>query len=416
MMKLFGRKGNHKGLSLVELLVAITILAIILVPLLRGFVSSAKLNQKAKRVLKATMIAENIMEDFEDMSMEELEVLLGAPDADGVYQITLQNSLLSEYDANGYEAVVTLDPSSAYLSMNQKSVASLDAITSQHSAVYSMSPTYDTSVYETFAERNTAARSTDSSYAVCGTDFFKINLHRSIRLTLTKGSQVADETGKMIDQARVVLTIEYSYLDNATTKAVLPTDTKYTISRELFDNSSSKKELTGIYLIYTPRYEACNPLLGARAKKDTIEILNLTNLRANLSVIRQETSQDATYLTNYLAQEKASIIVYENPIWAGPFTVDTPGALTIWTNLLEQNVTTGVYQRKHELIYSNPSGTNRVSGLVAEPIIHLRTATGEALDQKATEDRIYKMSIQVFHSSNMAEPIASLSGTKLNNQ
>lgn len=414
MEKLVRRKGNHKGLSLVELLVAITILAIIIVPLLRGFVSSAKLNQKSKRMLKATMVAENIMEDFEDLSIEELEASFGTPDATGVYQFTLQDGNLSEYDAAEYKAVVTLDPTSSYEAMNQMSVANLTAITNQNSGIYAMNPTYDASVYDTFAERNTAARATDSSYVVCNADFFKQQLHRSIRLTLTKGSQVTDEQGNLIDQARVVLTIEYSYLNNASTKALLPTDTKYTITRELFDNSSTKKELTGIYLVYTPRYEACNPLLGASAKKDLIEILNFTNLKTNVSIIRQETDQDATYLENYLTHERASVIVYENPAWVGPYTAATIASVTVQTNLLHKNTTTGHFERRMELFYSNPTGTNRVSADIAEAILHVKTATGETLDQQAEENRIYQMKVEIYHSSDTTEPLATLEGTKLN--
>ena len=43
------RRIDNKGMTLVELLLAVTILAIIVVPLLHAFVSSARVNRKAKQ-------------------------------------------------------------------------------------------------------------------------------------------------------------------------------------------------------------------------------------------------------------------------------------------------------------------------------------------------------------------------------
>ncbi len=65
-------KKNNKGLTLVELLVTVTILAIIVLPLLRGFVISAHTNAKAKEKLRTTEIAQNIMEGLKSNSLEDI--------------------------------------------------------------------------------------------------------------------------------------------------------------------------------------------------------------------------------------------------------------------------------------------------------------------------------------------------------
>lgn len=45
------------GFSLVELLIAVTILAIIVVPLLHMFVTSTRINVKSRQTLRATTVA-----------------------------------------------------------------------------------------------------------------------------------------------------------------------------------------------------------------------------------------------------------------------------------------------------------------------------------------------------------------------
>jgi len=66
------RQLNNEGFSLVELLIAIVILSIIVVPLLHSFVTSARTNAKSRTTMHATAIAEDVMEMFEAHSLEEM--------------------------------------------------------------------------------------------------------------------------------------------------------------------------------------------------------------------------------------------------------------------------------------------------------------------------------------------------------
>lgn len=54
---------NNKGFSLLELLVAIAILATVMIPMLHSFVSAARANAKAKKLMEATTAAQNVMEE-----------------------------------------------------------------------------------------------------------------------------------------------------------------------------------------------------------------------------------------------------------------------------------------------------------------------------------------------------------------
>ena len=404
---------NNRGLSLVELLIAVTILAIIIVPLLRAFVSSAKLNMRAQRTLKATMIAENIMEEFEDASIADLAAKYSATALTGVYTFDFDAADLTEFDAEQYEAKVTLDPNTSYSAYNQISTVDVSPVTKEHSAVYAENPTYEASVYRTFEERNIAARAADpAAYAVCDADFFEQNLNRTISIVVSKGSEVTDADGNQVTLANVVMTIEYSY-NNGTVNAVLPTDTRFSEKRELFDNTTTKKSLEQIFIIYRPRYKACDPALGANAKEDTINIRNLGNLETKVSVIRQETADDSTDLTTYLQNSRAKVTIFESPAWTGAYNENTPAAISLRTNLVQTDIATGLQTRSFNLIFSNETGTQKESGDVAARILDLKNAEGMNLDGSSAKNRIYDMKVEVYHTSDPTEAITVLEGTKV---
>ena len=71
---------DNRGMTLVELLVAIVLLAIVVVPLLHTFVSSARANQKARERLRLTTAAQDIMEGLKADSIEELAYQFNYPD------------------------------------------------------------------------------------------------------------------------------------------------------------------------------------------------------------------------------------------------------------------------------------------------------------------------------------------------
>ena len=69
------REDNRKrnsGFTLVEVLIAVAILAVVSIPILQSFVSVAQVNAKSRRRLSATTIAENMMESCKGMSLLEI--------------------------------------------------------------------------------------------------------------------------------------------------------------------------------------------------------------------------------------------------------------------------------------------------------------------------------------------------------
>lgn len=74
------------GFSLLELLIAVVILAIIVIPLLNLFLSSNRLNIKSRQTLRATTAAQDIMEGLKAYNIEEIRTQFDKP-ADGFYVI-----------------------------------------------------------------------------------------------------------------------------------------------------------------------------------------------------------------------------------------------------------------------------------------------------------------------------------------
>lgn len=66
------RQQNNQGFSLLELLIAVIILAIIVIPFLNSFVISATSNKRAAQTHRATLAAQNIMEGFKADTLESI--------------------------------------------------------------------------------------------------------------------------------------------------------------------------------------------------------------------------------------------------------------------------------------------------------------------------------------------------------
>ncbi len=68
------------GFTLVELLIAVTILAVIVVPLLHMFVTSTRINVKSRQTLRATTVAQDIMEGLKAYTLEEVRAQFEPPE------------------------------------------------------------------------------------------------------------------------------------------------------------------------------------------------------------------------------------------------------------------------------------------------------------------------------------------------
>lgn len=114
-------KGDNRGLSLIEVLVAVMILGIVVTPFLHSFITTATSNSKAKEIHKATVVAQSVMEGVKAESLENIAMQFNYPNQ-GFYVLasgrigdgTNVESLVSELrtGTGGYVDVVKYeDPS-----------------------------------------------------------------------------------------------------------------------------------------------------------------------------------------------------------------------------------------------------------------------------------------------------------------
>lgn len=105
---------DSRGFSLVEVLVAVAILAIISLPILRAFTQAATVNAKARREENADTAAGAVAEDFKSLPLEQLKQRYKPVYEDGKYIFTVTDEGGSSYTGvNGedFAVEVVLDPS-----------------------------------------------------------------------------------------------------------------------------------------------------------------------------------------------------------------------------------------------------------------------------------------------------------------
>ncbi len=119
------RKANkNAGFSLLELLIAVIILAIIVIPLLHMFVTSTRINIKSRQTLRATTFAQDIMEGLKAYNIDELKQQFNEP-VEGFYVIndklikgSVQEDIDREKAANGTDLNGNPNPGLYYFTMS----------------------------------------------------------------------------------------------------------------------------------------------------------------------------------------------------------------------------------------------------------------------------------------------------------
>lgn len=66
------KKDNNKGFSLIEIIVTIAVLALVVAPFLRSFFLSMNINSDARKLQNASMVSQDIMEQFKANSIEDM--------------------------------------------------------------------------------------------------------------------------------------------------------------------------------------------------------------------------------------------------------------------------------------------------------------------------------------------------------
>ena len=104
--KLKNKRLNNSGMTLVEVIVAMTLLTIVIVPVLQGITASMYYNGKARNRQNVTLEAETIMETFKGYDLKSLGDMFST------------GSGIANIDAAGYEAPADMDADELLFKIN----------------------------------------------------------------------------------------------------------------------------------------------------------------------------------------------------------------------------------------------------------------------------------------------------------
>lgn len=427
-------KLNNAGFTLVEVIVAAAIMALVTVPLLHALTTAVNTNARAKEKMRATNAAENIMEDLSSMIVKDAVKKysnggIDAPNIKGqsqnanndlvAYEINLdENSIIPGVDSDlkkaldlGYKARITIDPS-FFPNNNKINLSSINSVSSDTAAIYNMSPNLDNSVCDKFSEFNNAYKVLDNNVKPkTSADFNKL-LKREIRIDIEKKDTFVDEDGNTQDAVNVFLTVSYLLTSGDNNPEIVQNMNRMYVadSRLLFDNTSTKQPLSAIFIMYYPR--------TSTKDGDIIIIHNHDNVEANLYVAAQ------TYNEDYLKKKDNSLILqmYQSEV-ADEDRGGTKQPLTLRTNLLLEDADYAKKDDSKQLVVqsrihlgkpgTDPEGKDtefddttyntivkKRNGKFADKDVakelNAQNLAGKTLNAADIDSRIYKLSVVVY--------------------
>lgn len=457
-------KNKNSGFTLVEVLIAVVILAVFCVPLLRSIATSFQTNQKARVLMKSTVAAENIMEEFKNVEVKKLvdtysvegnTIIESSKSAQiqttagttgtadfPFYQFIITNpDDMKENLPDGYCALVTLD-ASVFPNRNSYNVSDFGKVSSGDSAIYTMpqcnkgciadggiattcSGDFDEEAYQYFVDKSKLKDGIGK-----GIEYYRTNVYRLIDVKIDKSGTLTTATGEKVDHVRVTLKIYYVSDDGTVNES----DSVYTAKKALyFDNASSTVPLESIYLFINPRY-----VVGTDVTKDIINVRNDENVDCNLYVVAQNESHFYnSYHTQYESARSLQVNIQEDYT----FSSDAKGHITFRTNMCTQAPAVKKISEDGQLNLTlryctlgaldadddnpvallNGAKSHCLTEEQSKVALHASSVDGKVLHAEDAAERIYKMKVQVFNGALNADgtvpagvaEVVNMDGTKL---
>ena len=256
---------DNSGLSIVEVLVAVAILAIVFVPLLKTFTQASTINARAQKLQNVTSLAEGVMEDVKGKSIQELhDLAVDDPkvsflplDKDGTltkgdlknvppYTVTYENVTATQ--GITYDAVVTIatenyknkdkdaDDIGDVSDANIRELPQINKVDSNKNAVLS----WELNKYDNKALENLAAENSVSSSDIATLkDSYKDTAEKHINIEIKEDTDTSS--------TKVSCEVEYKTGKNASDKSL-----KYLVYTGYFvEPLASEPAGPNIYLFYT---------------------------------------------------------------------------------------------------------------------------------------------------------------------
>lgn len=277
---------KNAGFSLLELLIAVTILAIITIPMLHMFVTSAKINGKSRITLRATVLAQDIVEGLkayhideiqdqfngvEDFEMLNTSVIAGdcefredtSRETDdkgnpkpGIYYFILKNAklenskfdVLISVDATGYVEGTASTKHDSYL--NIREVAKVAGMNKSTDASFEQSQLQDEAALEK-AVLALSIPGDDITYKTAG-----LTCDRTITVRFLDGGTVTGEDGSLLNKTNAFVTYNYKFIYGGKDYIYIPPAMEVTDGKGNSGLPCGSFTGNNFYFFYYPLYDA----------------------------------------------------------------------------------------------------------------------------------------------------------------
>lgn len=366
-------KTKNGGYTLIEILVAVAILVIVVIPLLHSFVTAARLNARAKSEQEATTIAQNLMENAKAVPMEEL---LSSAE---VCKDEAGNEIIGKY-------IIYYDE----IDFNERTycaVAELDA------SPYRKEDETQEDLYNDIglADVTSMSNKTDAFFVqdITGdTDAAKYFGMESVVLPAMYRDITVDIDKNALGEETVRVTVKYEYNGAFYTN----------VENACIYSNTNNKELKNVYLFFQPMYTS-----NGGSAKESIHVNNNAGIPLDVYLVKQNNGsstvlQERNYRVDVDITEKNRT----------EFTKD--GSYFVLTDL-QTNLDKG--QNQIKLTYGGLlRQTIGGKSYTAEELLGLETDASLVKEEK--EDRLYTVEISVYRAEDDTydDPLVTLKGTK----
>lgn len=440
------KERKNSGFTLVELLIAITILGIIVGPFMHSFVTASRTNAKAQQIQNATLLATNLMEEVKSNTVGDLAFQFNYPKRDdntsrfdvmntytSAYELTMkdgalqnvtkylengaannrdyvtssvlykdyQTNLEDEYEFLGqslgryyfvmeglksgsteYDALITLD-SNGYKTVDDK------GYNDQHTPVIESLDVLEDAFYvqDMNQDKECAEKLSEASGA---NDYLAVMnaMKRSITIDIEHDAELY----------RVYITYEYTY------------GAEREVVRHLIYNNSESPTygLKSVYLFYLPHYPSTISNV-----KDNIVINNNDNVETNIYIIKQRSSSaNAAELLTKETTYKCNVTVNENVASYNSSSHDAYVAI-------RTNLGTNLYNQTTAIDNQVTYGYKGSGGSVETNMFVKKMLDVNSLDGSKEKDRIYEVTVAIYKRGEAANkfagtPVAKITGSKDN--
>lgn len=352
LKKLYNRMKlrDDSGFTLLELLIAMIILAVALIPMLNSFAVNARVNRKSKIKMRSTMIAQDIMEGIKGYSTKDIykqftgESEFRLIENDGIvnpadHKIISANATVSanadglvgfytmkdlEYQGQKYDATLDIDGtnftasgnrlnlSGNVIQPNDEDLADLSIMDNRFDGIF-MSDNYNSR--KDFLEK-------------------LIDLNGWIGPTVNRTFEIElkDAGVTAIGNKKQVATVKVTYDTVSAGSVTLPYSRNYTAYNNI-DVADDGCQIRNLYFFFYPAYSGIYPVDGMDRHityNDTIVFKNEDSIPITLYIMKQKTTDPVILPELYAREESYKLDV---TIKEDSFTSYDNRVTTVCTNL-----------------------------------------------------------------------------------